>query len=387
MARAFETLPRESIYDCTGIQFMPFNTLYQLIACRDRHPDQLDRAAHLLFMPSLIMHRLTGRACLEYTMASTTQMLDMRTGAWSPEIMGRFGLPTAILPELIRPGTCVGPLTADWQGRFGCGPISVVAVGTHDTASAVAAVPASGDRPWAYLSSGTWSLIGIEAPSPVITPDTFRWNFTNEGGVGGTIRLLSNIMGLWVLQECRRAWTAAGHDFTYDQLMAMARDAEPFAVVLDVDDETFLPPGDMPARIAKYLERTGQSPLREPGAVARAILEGLALRYDTVLRQLQSLAPAPIEVLHIVGGGIRNTLLNQLTADAIGMPVLAGPAEATLAGNVLVQALASGAITSIAEGRKVVADSFGVERYDPAIAAGWDGFRARAARIITPPAP
>ena len=301
--------------------------------------------------------------------------------------MGRFGLPTAILPELIRPGTCVGPLTADWQGRFGCGPISVVAVGTHDTASAVAAVPASGDRPWAYLSSGTWSLIGIEAPSPVITPDTFRWNFTNEGGVGGTIRLLSNIMGLWVLQECRRAWTAAGHDFTYDQLMAMARDAEPFAVVLDVDDETFLPPGDMPARIAKYLERTGQSPLREPGAVARAILEGLALRYDTVLRQLQSLAPAPIEVLHIVGGGIRNTLLNQLTADAIGMPVLAGPAEATLAGNVLVQALASGAITSIAEGRKVVADSFGVERYDPAIAAGWDGFRARAARIITPPAP
>ncbi len=382
MQAAFEVLPRERIHELTGIQFLPFNTLYQLIACRRERPELLARAARLLFMPNLIMQRLTGRACLEATIASTSQMLDMRTGEWSDELLEAFGLPRAILPELVAPGTCAGTLTGEWCGAMGCGPIPVVAVGTHDTASAVAGVPATEGSRWAYLSSGTWSLMGIETAAPVINDETCAWSFTNEGGVCGTVRLLKNIMGLWVLQECRRHWAGQGMKFEYSDLVELATEAEPFAAVLDVDDESFLAPGEMPRKITAWLERTGQRPIEQPGAVARLVLEGLALKYGEVMRRLERLGGGPIDVLHVVGGGIRNTLLNQLTADATGKMVVAGPIEATVAGNVLVQALAAGQIDSLAAGRRIIAESFGVERHEPRNHAAWTAYRERAEKLM-----
>lgn len=371
--KAAGILPKKEIYFNSGIQFMPFNSLFQLLAYQSK-PEILGRAASLLFMPNLIMCTLTGHICAEYTIASTSQMVDMNTGRWSQTLMDAFGLPRQILPDIVRPGAVAGTLKPQYQRQWNCGPIPVIAVGTHDTASAVAAVPARSETSWAYLSSGTWSLMGLEVPRAVINETTFEYSFTNEGGVENTIRLLKNIMGLWLVQECRRQWAQAGEDLSFGQLARMASAARPFAAFFDPDDIRFLAPGDMPAAINQALQTTGQSAIEDKGQMIRVILECLAARYRQVLDVLEDLTGRPIEVVHIVGGGTQNERLNQLTADAAGKRVLAGPVEATVLGNVLMQARARGQIRSLAEGRTIVARSFEVREYLPKETAGWEKF-------------
>jgi len=362
--QAGQVLPKKEIYFNSGIQFMPFNSLFQLLACKEK-PEILGRADRLLFMPNLIMYFLTGRIAAEYTIASTSQMMDMNTGRWSQKLIETFDLPRRILPDLMQPGTVAGTLKKELCEAWNCGPVPVIAVGTHDTASAVAAVPAEAGRPWAYLSSGTWSLMGLEMPHAVINDKTFDYSFTNEGGVEGTIRLLKNIMGLWLVQECRRQWAERGRDYSFAELAGMAAAAKPFTAHIDPDDGRFLAPGDMPAVINDYLRSTGQAAIDDKGQMIRVILESLAARYRQVLDVLEDLTGRSIEVLHIVGGGTQNDLLNRLTADAAGRRVVAGPVEATVLGNVLMQAKAAGQITSLDQGRKQIAQSFEMKEYLP----------------------
>ncbi len=371
--QAGRILPKKEIYFNSGIQFMPFNSLFQLLAYKNR-PEILSRAARLLFMPNLIMYFLTGRIAAEYTIASTSQMVDMNTGRWSQKLIETFDLPRRILPDLMPPGTVAGMLKNELCEAWNCGPVPVIAVGTHDTASAVAAVPVEAGQHWAYLSSGTWSLMGLEMPHAVINDKTFDYSFTNEGGVEGTIRLLKNIMGLWLVQECRRQWAERGQEYSFAELAGRAAAANPFTAQIDPDDGRFLAPGDMPAVINDYLRSTGQAAIDDKGRMIRVILESLAARYRQVLDVLEDLTGRPIEVLHIVGGGTQNELLNQLTADAAGRRVLAGPVEATVLGNVLMQAKADGRIQSLEEGRNWVARSFDVAEYLPREAAAWETF-------------
>lgn len=335
---AFRRVPRERIYEITGLQFMPFNTAYQLLAMRLAESPLLDTAETLLMMPDLFAWLLTGRRAGERTDASTSQLLDPRSGAWSDELCQGFNLPRRILPELIEPGTEIGPLRKSLTEELGIPSVTVLAPATHDTASAVAAVPTVrppgvvdvvGPPDWCYLSSGTWSLLGVEVQHPVITAETLRANFTNEGGVAGTTRLLKNIMGLWLVQECRRTWARNGRDFSYEELLSLAEAARPFGALVDPDDPSFLAPGDMPSRLAAYCTKTGQTPPENEGAFARCALESLALKYRWTIERIEKILGTSIRTIHIVGGGSRNTLLCQFTADACGRMVLAGPVEAT----------------------------------------------------------
>jgi rhamnulokinase len=291
-------------------------------------------------------------------------MLGARTGAWEPEILSRLGLRPGLLPEIVPPGTVLGPLVAEARAQTGLGPVPVVAVASHDTASAVAAVPAEGDG-WAFLSSGTWSLLGIETKEPVLTEASRRANFTNERGAGGTFRVLKNLTGLWILQECRRAW-ARERDWSWDDLSAAAEAAPPFRALVDPERAEFLRPGDMPAALARFLEATGQAVPAGAGATARCVLESLAFSTRRALEALREVSGGAIRRLHVVGGGSRNHLLCRLTADAAGVPVLAGPDEATAVGNLLVQAMAAGALASLRDLRAVVRESFPVRVYEPA---------------------
>jgi rhamnulokinase len=381
--KAAEILPREKIYALTGIQFMQFNTVFQVLACKQQRPELLEQAQHLLFMANLIMYFLCDNISAEYTMASTSQMMDMQTGQWSDTLLDALDLPKHILPPIVHPGQEAGCLTAELADELGCARIPVVAVGTHDTASAVAAIPVTHDKSWAYLSSGTWSLMGIETPGPVINDASFQLDYTNEGGIGNTIRLLKNIMGLWLVQESRRHWAAGGEELDYSQITAMARKAQPFEGVLDTGYPEFLAPGQMPEKINQYLESTGQASLSDKGQIVRVVLESLALKYRHTIACLEELSGHPIEVLHIVGGGIQNELLNQLTADATGKTVATGPIEATVIGNVLVQALAQGQIKSLSEGRALVAQSFAGKEYGPKDGEAWQAYAQRAANIIS----
>jgi rhamnulokinase len=381
MDRAFETMDQKQIYANTGIQFMPINSLYQLLAIKEQRPELLAQADKLLFMANLIMYELTGDISADYTLASTSQMLDMNTGQWSESLLDAFGLPRSILPAIKMPGEAAGTLKPELAQELGCPEIPVVSVGTHDTASAVAAVPVTHDRNWAYLSSGTWSLMGIETPTPVINETTCALSCTNEGGVCNTIRLLTNIMGLWLVQECKRHWAENGEDLNYTRITEMATGAKPFQGVLDTNYHEFLAPGDMPAKINRHLAATGQHTVSDKGQIVRLVLESLALRYDTVIRNLESLAQ-PIEVLHIVGGGTQNGLLNQLTANAIGKTVITGPIEATVMGNVLIQALAAGQIDSLKAGRQRVAASFDTQTYTPQGEDAWAEFKQKAQAVL-----
>jgi len=381
-AEAFKLMPRERIYACTGIQFLPFNTLFQLMAERRTSPAHISDADTLLFMPDLFHFRLTGVRRSEHTIASTSQMYDPGIGAWATDLLETFQLPIRALPPLAQPGTPVGPLLPDVAEETGAGRIPVIAPASHDTASAVAAVPASGSD-WAYISSGTWSLVGRELSGPVRTPDALAANFTNERGVGGSIRFHKNIAGLWLLQECQRVWAAQGRTCSFDALREAALDAPAFAAFVDPDDPVFSEFGDMPARIRAYCERTGQHPPMTDGALVRCIFESLALKCRTVIDTLEALT-GPVRTLHIVGGGVQNTLLCQFTADACGRPVLAGPVEATAAGNVLTQALAHGRVSSLAQIRAVIAASLRPDRYEPADAAPWTEAYGRFRVLIGP---
>ena len=370
MERAFALMPRREIYERTGIQFLQINTLFQLLAMRLAGDPALGRAARLLFMADLVNRHLCGQAIAEYTLASTSQMMDVRTGEWSRPLLAALGLPAAILPDVVEPGTGIGQLRDELAREVGSRPVPVIAVGAHDTASAVAAVPAEGER-WGYLSSGTWSLLGVELREPVINDETFAASFTNEGGVEGTFRLLNNISGLWLVQECRRQWESEGAPLSYGELTRMAAAAPPFCAALDPGDDVFLAPGNMPARINAYLEARGQPAVEDRGQMVRVILEGLALAYRQHVLRLESIIGHELETLHVVGGGSQNDLLNQFTADATGRTVLAGPVEATAIGNVLMQAVATGQIASLDEGRAVVRASFPTRRFEPRDREAW----------------
>jgi rhamnulokinase len=369
--KAFELISKRDIYENTGLQFLPFNSVYQLLAMRLSNPATLARAQNLVFIADLFSYFLCGKVFAEYSLASTSQFMDMRTGQWSKEILDKLSLPMDIMPEIVESGTVVGPLTAEVADQIGCGPIPVIAIGSHDTASAVVAVPAVGNADWAYLSSGTWSLMGIEVPKAIINDKTFAYDFTNEGGVENTIRLLKNIMGLWPIQECRRQWQREGTDLSYAEITAMAQKAEPFTRRIDVDDSGFLAPGDMPQRINTYLNQTGQKPIDDKGQMIRTVLESLALKYRSVMEAMEDVAGKRIDVLHIVGGGIQNELLCQFTANALGKKVITGPVEATASGNILMQARAAGQIKSLAEAREILRNSFELKEYEPQQASLW----------------
>ncbi|MBE3144156.1 MAG: rhamnulokinase [Planctomycetes bacterium] len=363
--KACELLPKREIYEHTGIQFMQFNTVYQLLSMRLSGSPVLAKAKRLIFIADLVSYLLSGKPYAEYTMASTSQLMDMRTGKWSRAIFEKMNLPIEIMPEVVNPGTIIGTLTKNVAKEIGCGEIPVLAVGSHDTASAVAAVPADRKTKWAYLSSGTWSLIGVETPNAIVNDKTFAYPFTNEGGVEGTIRLLKNIMGLWLLQECKKHWQKQGIDLSYDQLTELAAKAKSGSATIDVDNSCFLAPGDMPRRLNDYLTKTGQKPIDDKGQMVRMILENLARKYTETINRLENVIGNAIDHLHVVGGGSQNDLLNQFTADATGKIVTAGPAEATAIGNVLMQARATGQLGGISQARHLVRNSFTPKQYQP----------------------
>ena len=371
MKKAFKLMSKRDIYENTGLQFMQLNSLYQLLAMRLNNSVALAKATNLVFIADLFSYFLCGRIFAEYSLASTSQFMDMRTSQWSKEILDKLSLPIEIMPKVIQPGSVVGQLTSQTGKELDCGPIPVIAVGSHDTASAVAAVPADSDTNWAYLSSGTWSLMGVEVPKAIINDKTFKYEFTNEGGVENTIRLLKNIMGLWLTQECRRQWQREGTDLSYADLTAMAEKAEPFARRIDVDYSGFLAPGDMPKRINEYLKETGQKPIDDKGLMIRSILENLALKYRSIMEAVEDVAEHNIDILHIVGGGIQNELLCQFTADALDKKVITGPIEATASGNIIMQAIATGQITTLAEARRIIRNSFELKEYQPQDTSLW----------------
>jgi rhamnulokinase len=372
MDAAFTRVPKMEISRQTGIQFMRFNTLFQLLALqRDRSP-LLDAAETMLTIPDLFHYFFTGVKVNEFTNASTTQMLDPATRGWAFGLVKAFDLPTKMLGTIVQPGTLLGPLRASVAQETGLNPVPVVAPASHDTGSAVAAVPAQGAS-WAYISSGTWSLMGAEIAAPKVDEQVQRFNFTNEGGVGVTIRFLKNVMGLWLVQECRRAWQRAGRDYSYEELARLAAAAPPFVSLVDPDDSSFILPPNMPAALGEFCRRTGQPVPMEPGPVVRCALESLALRYRWVLEKLEMLLGKRLDTIHVVGGGSQNELLCQLTADACDRPVLAGPVEATAIGNVLVQAIGIGMLGSLADAREVVRRSFEMRTYTPQNPAAWQG--------------
>ena len=371
MEKAFELMPKRQIYNNTGLQFMQLNTIYQLLAMRLARPDILARAKNMIFTADLFSYHLCGRLYGEYSLASTSQLMDMQTGKWSKKIFDALGLPINIMPDIVKAGTVVGQLSKEVAAEIGCTQIPVIAIGSHDTASAVAAVPAEDGTNWAYLSSGTWSLMGVEVAKPVINDKTFEYQFTNEGGAENTIRLLKNIMGLWVVQECKREWQKNTTDLSYLQMTQMAEKARPFSAFIDPDYSGFLAPGNMPERIKDYLNQTGQEAIEDKGQLIRAILESLALKYRWVVERIEDITGRTIDRLHIVGGGIQNELLCQFTANATGKKVITGPIEATASGNILMQAKAMGDIKSLAEARKVVRNSFDLKEYQPQDAALW----------------
>jgi rhamnulokinase len=369
MEAVFERVSREKIYAVTGIQFLQINTLFQFYAACRLTPGVVDAARALLTIPDLLNYWLTGRLCSEYTIATTTQFVDARARMWATELLEEIGLPTHLLPEIVEPGTVIGAIRSDVA--LSLAGIPVVAPACHDTASAVAAVFTGGTT--AFISSGTWSLLGAELDAPVITAKARALNFTNEGGVSGTIRLLKNIGGLWLLQACRRAWAAKGHMLDYDALIASAADDRlAFGSLVDPDYQAFMNPNDMPGEIARYCRQTSQPEPSEPAVYARAVLESLALKYRVVLESLEEITGRRFEQIRIVGGGSRNRLLNQFTADATGRVVLAGPAEATALGNIAMQMLATGAVSSLAEARAMIDRSFPVERFEPTCPDRWD---------------
>jgi rhamnulokinase len=369
LERTFAVIPREEIFAHTGIQFMQLNTLYQLHAMKLANSPALEVARTFLMMPDLFNYWLTGVMRCELTDASTTQFYNPVKKRWAFELLERLGLPTTIFPEIVPPGTLLGPLLPHVAEETGAGEVPVYATCCHDTASAVAAVPAEGDG-WCYISSGTWSLMGVELTEPIINQRSLELNFTNEIGAAGTVRFLKNIAGMWLLQECRRAWALEGREYSYDELAQLAAAAPPFTAVIDPD--AFLEPGRMPEKIAEYCRRTGQPAPEPPGPMCRTILESLALRYRQVLESLESLLGRRIERIHIVGGGSRNRVLNQFVADATGRPVIAGPAEATAAGNVAVQAIGAGLLKDLREARDLIRRSFPMTVFEPKPQADWD---------------
>jgi rhamnulokinase len=382
MALVLERIPARELYERTGIQLMPINSVFRLGAMAAEDDPALEAAQTLLLVPDLLHYWLSGAVGCELTNATTSACLDPRGGDWADDLLARLGIPRRLFPELVTPATVVGPLRDDVAGETALRGTKVVAPATHDTASAVAAVPFRRAGA-AYISAGTWSLVGLEIPEPLIDDRTFAVNLTNEGGVAGTFRLLRNVTGLWLLHECRRAWALDGVDLSFDELVAMAGEAPAFASLIDPDDPAFAPPGDMPRRIRDFCTQTGQEAPETRGAIVRCALESIALAHRRAIDLLRDAAGAEPPEIHVVGGGARNPLLCGWTADAAGLPVLAGPDEATVIGNLLVQALALGELGSLADGREVVRASFAPTVYEPSDHSAWEEAYGRFGAIAS----
>jgi rhamnulokinase len=381
LQQAFAQVEREKLFEATGIQFIKFNSLFQLMAMRRAKSSLLEAAQTLLFMPDLFHYLFSGVRKSELSIASTSQMYDPRKRDWAFAILGELGIPTRLLAPIVQPGTVLGDLSPAIAQECGVGRTAVIAPASHDTASAVAAVPAEGEK-WCYISSGTWSLMGVELDEPVITSQSLAYNYTNEIGVSGKVRFLKNIMGMWLVQECRRQWQSQGYDHGYAELTEMASRAGGFGALIDPDHEPFLSPGNMVGKIERFCQETRQKPPITRGDFVRACLDSLALTYRRTLAGLEEITGRKIDVIHIVGGGSQNELLNQMTADACGRSVVAGPVEATAAGNILVQAMAVGAVKTVAEMRSIVRGSFNVKRFEPGDAGKWDRAYERYMEIV-----
>lgn len=368
----FEKLSREEVYDLTGIQIMNFNSIFQLYAAKKENSSALAAAKDILFMPDALSYMLTGKKVCEYTIASTSQLLNLRKKEFEPKLFDVIGINPSLMQNIVMPGEIVGNILESVAQECGLDTnIPVIAIAGHDTGSAVAATPAK-NKNFAYLSSGTWSLMGIETEEPIISKETYDLNFTNEGGVDGTTRFLKNITGMWLLEQCRKEWNMNGRLYTYPQIVEMSNSVEGFQSMIDPDDVRFANPASMTRAIAAYCQESGQNIPANDAEFVRCIFDSLALKYRYVLECLQKLSPFKIEVLHIIGGGSQNALLNQATANSIGMPVIAGPAEATAIGNAMIQAKGLGVIGSLTEMRQLIADSFDTKVFLPQDSEEWN---------------
>lgn len=372
MAATFAKVSKEEVFNQTGIQFMPINTLYQMVSLVEGQSPHLHIADTFLTAPDLLNYWLTGVKVCEFSNATTTQMFNPLTRNWATPMLEILDIPTHIFPEVVPPGTRLG----NYAG------IPVIAPACHDTASAVAAMPTQSEN-FAYISSGTWSLVGLEVQHPIINEAALLANVTNEGGVYNTYRLLKNVMGLWILHQCRQTWAAQGKKYSYDELVSLAQKVPPHQAIIDPDDDRFLPPGNHPQKIKDYCAETGQTVPTDTGSIVRIVLESLALKYRFVLDILRDLSKQPVDLLYIGGGGARNQLLNQLTANATGIPVVAGPIEATVIGNALVQIISLGEISDILQARQIVANMDEIKQYEPEEAALWNAAYERYKGIVS----
>jgi rhamnulokinase len=378
---AFKRVPRDEIFAQTGIQFMQLNTLYQLLAMSLDKSLLLEIAESFVTVPDLFNYWLSGNITNEFTIATTTQCLNPVSRDWAKSMIETFGIPSRLFRPVTQPGTIIGTLFPKVAEEIGAGAISVVLPACHDTGSAVAAVPAQ-NQDFAWISSGTWSIMGAEIRQPVLGEKALAYNITNEGGVFGTWRLSKNIMGLWLVQECRRTWRNHGEDLSYDEITRLAAESRPFLAVVDPDADLFFHPGDMPEKICKFCAESSQTVPQTKGEIVRAALEGLALKYRLTLERLEELSGKRLDPIHIIGGGTKNRLLNQFTSDCTGRMVVTGPVEATAIGNLLMQAIALGQLGSLAEARAVVRNSFDVESYGPGSSAGWDEAYAKFVKMV-----
>lgn len=378
---ASQWVPKKEIYEQTGIAFQKFNTLYQLLAMKTENSPLLEKASTLLFIPDLLNYFLTGEKVTEYTIASTSQMYNPVAGDWAGSLLSKLGIPQNILTPVVPSGTLVGRVSPSIASELNASGIPVIAVAGHDTGSAVVSVPATTEK-YAYLSSGTWSLMGVELPSPIINEKTFRLNYTNEGGINGTTRLLKNIMGLWIYQECKRAWDKSGEALTFDQLEDQASKASPFTSLIDPDHDSFYSPGNMPQKVMEYCKNTAQPIPETKGGIVRCIMESLALKYRMTLEGLEEIVGYKLPVVHIVGGGSKNIMLNQFTANATGKPVIAGPVEATAIGNLVCQLIALKEVSSLSQGRLLVKNSFPVLEYEPQEESRWNEAYERFLKLV-----
>ena len=384
LEKVFDLIPRPSIFELSGCQFMEINTIYQLYSMVLTDSPLLRFAETFLTIPDLINFWLTGQKVSEFTNATTTQLYDPRKENWSAELCQVLNIPLGIFPQVIQPGTDIGMILPSITNETAFQPTRVIAPACHDTGSAVAAVPVQNES-WAYISSGTWSLMGIEVEEPIITKHALDLNFTNEGGVDNTFRFLKNIMGLWLVQECRRTWSRSGEQMSYDEISQIAAQAEPFKALIDPDHHLFLASGDMPKRIVDFCKQTNQNLPLTKGEIVRSALESLALKYRWVLEKLEFVKGEAIDTIHIIGGGAQNKLLCQFTADATKRQVIAGPVEATSIGNLLVQMASCGAIGSITEGREIIAESSELIYFEPTDNAQWDQVYNRFLEIANLP--
>lgn len=370
MEEAYKRLPKERIYELTGIQFMPINALYHLLAMTARNDPQFTVADKFLMVPDLFNYWLSGKAVAEFTETTTSQLYDPRKRQWSDEIIQAMGFPRHIFPEVVSPGTILGPLRDSVADETGAKPL-VIAPACHDTGSAVAAVPAEVDD-FIWISTGTWSIVGMNTPEPIINESSFKYNFTNEGGIEGTYRFSKNVMGLWVVQQCRQQWINEGKEYSYTELTEWAQKADHLKSFVDPDYSGFLRPGKTAERVKEYCQITSQPVPQTEGEIIRAVLQGLALRYRYVIEKLEEVSGRRMSTIHTMGGGTKNKLLSQFTADALGRRVISGPIEATSIGNIIIQAIANKDIESWQEGMAIIRNSFDILTFEPGDKAPWD---------------